>query len=139
MIVRWPGHVPAGRVSDQVWSFWDVPPTLAEIAGAAFSRPLDGVSMRPAWIDPEEPIDRPPLYWEFHEGGFRQAARAGRWKAIRHGLEGPVQLYNLEEDLGESSDVAADHPGVVDAMERFLREARTESRDFPVTASEPKL
>jgi arylsulfatase A-like enzyme len=83
MIVRWPGKVPAGVTSDQVWAFWDFPPTAAEIAGTVPPKGIDGVSVLPALLGKSN-IEHSPLYWEFYENGFEQAARVGDWKAVRH-------------------------------------------------------
>jgi hypothetical protein len=57
--------------------------------------------------------ERGPLYWEFHEGGFAQAVRAGSWKAARRGLNGAVDLYDLSADAGETRGVAARRPALV--------------------------
>jgi len=65
------------------------------------------------------------LYWEFHERGFAQAVRMGRWKAIRHGTEEPLELYDLAADLGEAKNVAADHPDIVARIQAYLQTART--------------
>ena len=67
------------------------------------------------------------LYWEFHEKGFEQAVRMGNWKAVRHALEKPLELYNLKTDLGEQNDVAAEYPDVIATIEAYLKTARTES------------
>jgi len=75
-IVRWPGRVPAGRVSDVPWAFWDILPTCAEIAGAPKPKGIDGVSVLPAWLG-RTMRSHPPFYWEFTERGFEQAARIG--------------------------------------------------------------
>ena len=85
-IARWPGRIKPGAVSDQVWAFWDVLPTLAELVGQKPPPGLDGVSVLPALLD-GKPVEHPPLYWEFHERGFDQAARIGDWKAVRNGKE----------------------------------------------------
>ena len=87
MIVRYPDHVAAGAVSSQVWAFWDVLPTLAELAGARSPEGLDGISMVPALLG-ETAAGRAQknheyLYWEFPERGFSQAVRFGDWKAVR--------------------------------------------------------
>ena len=134
MIVRGPGRVPAGRTSDAVWAHWDVLPTLAELAGAEAPSGLDGVSVRSAVLTSTAASDHAPLYWEFHERGFEQAARMGKWKAVRHGLDRPVELYDLEADLSETADVAGSHPDVVARVEAFLASARTESTRWPVAA-----
>jgi len=74
MIVRWPGHVKAGGVSDQVWAFWDFMPTAAQMGGVESPQGIDGISMLPALLGQAQK-DHDYLYWEFFEGGFRQAVR----------------------------------------------------------------
>jgi arylsulfatase A-like enzyme len=72
------------------------------------------------------------LYWEFHEGGFRQAALLeGRWKGIRSG--GPdraVRLHDLKNDVAEQKDVATEHPEIAKRLGEYLSTARTESTDW---------
>ncbi len=132
MVVRWPGHVPPGTTRDDPWAFWDVLPTLAELAGVASPAGLDGVSQVGAIVgDVGANRDR-FLYWEFHEGGSKQAARLGRWKAVRPALGIPLELYDLATDPGEAVDLAGQHPEVVARFEAYLRSARTESADFPL-------
>jgi arylsulfatase A-like enzyme len=130
-IARWPGHVKAGAVSEQVWAFWDILPTLAELTAQKPPAGLDGVSILPALLEGKV-VERPPLYFEFHERGFDQAARIGDWKAVRHGLKLPVELYDLKGDLGERRDVAAGHPEVVKRFEDYFKSARTESATWPI-------
>lgn len=132
MIVRWPGHLEAGSVSDAVWAFWDVLPTLAELAGVPAPSGIDGVSQVPTILGEGKPAPREFLYWEFHEGGFKEAVRTGDWKAVRPGSGKPLELYNLKDDIGEKHDVAAKHPDVVARIEAYLRTARIDSPDFPV-------
>jgi arylsulfatase A-like enzyme len=125
MIVRWPGKVPAGTVSDAVWAFWDVLPTLAALAGASTSLTLDGIDITTALVG-NPPPRHDFLYWEFHEGGFRQAVRVDDWKAVRLAPSKPLELYNLKVDQGEAHNIAADQPGVVTRIEAYLKIARTE-------------
>ncbi len=127
----WPGTIRAAQVSDHVWAFWDILATCAELAGVAAPRATDGVSIVPALTGGKQPRHE-YLYWEFHERRFHQAARMGPWKAVRLGRRRPIELYNLEEDLGEKRDVAARHPGVVKQMEEILEWARTDTPDWPV-------
>lgn len=110
MIAHWPGHVPRGRTSEALWSFADVMPTFAELAGATCPERTDGISVVEALLDPEKRDDDRFLYWEFYEGGFKQAVRRGKWKAIRFGWEGPLLLFDMIEDIREADDVAKDHP-----------------------------
>ncbi len=135
MIVRWPGKIKAGAVSDQVWMFQDFLPTVAELAGAKDPANTDGLSIAPTLLgEPKWQKQHEFLYWEFHEGGFKQAVRMGDWKAVRLKPDGPLELYNLKEDVGEKQDVAAKHPDVVAKIEVYLKTARTESEHWPIKA-----
>ena len=82
--------------------------------------------------------DHDYLYWEFFEGGFRQAVRMGDWKAIRKGLQGEVELYDLRDDPGETRDVASTNPTVISKAAEALRKARTDSPEFPVEGQQKK-
>ena len=76
-----------------------------------------------------------PIYWESHDGGgFQQAVRLGPWKALRNGLQGAVELYDLSVDPGEKANVAAAQPAVVRRIEEFLANARTDAPEYPVSA-----
>ena len=125
MIARWTGVIPAGRTSDHPWAHWDILPTLAEIAGARAPAGLDGMSMLRALRGQAQPT-HDAFYWEFHERGFEQAVRMGDWKAVRHGPDKQLELYDLRNDLAEKTDVAAAHPDLVKRIEQYLATARTE-------------
>jgi arylsulfatase A-like enzyme len=132
-IARWPGKVPAGTTSDFAGAFWDVLPTLAELAGAGGKVPtgLDGVSFVPTLRgnrDRQKQHDY--LYWVFYERGGAEAVRQGKWKAVEQPLGTPVQLYNLEEDLGEQKDVAGQHPERVEKLRAVMKEAYVPSPDW---------
>lgn len=130
-LARWPGRIKAGVTSDQVWAFWDVFPTLAELTGQAIPAGLDGVSILPAMLEGRY-VDHPPLYWEFHERGFDQAGRIGDWKAVRNGQRGAIELYDLKADPAEREDVASRHPEMVKRFDAFFRTARTDSPIWPI-------
>ncbi|HKQ39279.1 MAG TPA: arylsulfatase [Verrucomicrobiae bacterium] len=142
MIVRWPGKVPAGKVSDQVWAFWDFLPTAAEIAGEAAitnvpTNHIDGISMLPTLLGRKQTNQHEFLYWEFHENGSKQAVRMGDWKAVRLAPKQPLELYNLKTDRPETNNVAADHADIVSKIEKYLLTAHTESERWPIrTAAE---
>jgi len=131
MIVRWPGKAEAGKVDHHPWAFWDFLPTAAEVAGVDPPGGIDGLSMLPEILGHKEK-DHDPLYWEFHERRFAQAVRMGRWKGVRYGLNGPLELYDLESDIGERNNIAAQRPEIVARMEDYLKTARTESKYWPV-------
>lgn len=130
-IARWPGHIKPGVVSDQVWCFYDVFPTLADLVDAPAPTGLDGISFLPAMLEGKN-VEHPPLYWEFHEGGFFQAARMGNWKAVKNGKDGPIELYDLAKDIAEEHDVASAHADVVAKFAEFLKAARTESTQWQI-------
>ena len=131
-LARWPGKIKPGQVSDQVWAFWDVLPTLAELGGGKAPSGIDGISMVPALLGKTQK-QHEYLYWEFHERGFRQAIRMGDWKGVRLAKGAKIELYDLKKDLGEENDIAGQHPDVVSKIERLMETARTESKEFPVT------
>jgi len=130
MIARWIETIPAGRVSNHPWAHWDILPTLAEFAGARVPEGLDGMSMARALRDTPQ-ATHSFFYWEFHERGFQQAVRMGRWKAIRMKVDASLELYDLEADPGEQRDVAAANPDVIAKVEEYLKTARTESDRWP--------
>jgi len=129
MIVRWPGHVPSGATSEQVWAFWDVLPTLAELVGARPPAAIDGISMLPSIIGEQAAghaqQNHDYLYWEFPERGFAQAVRVGNWKGVRQQPGAAIELYDLASDLSEQHDVAGAHADIVAHMEAIMGEAHT--------------
>src|SRR5262249_16809831 len=104
MIVSWPGRIKAGATSRQVWAFWDFLPTMDEIAGASIPAGIDGISMLPALLDKQQ-RNHEYLYWEFHEGGFKQAIRIDEWKGLRLAKGQMIELYDLANDPGETANV----------------------------------
>jgi arylsulfatase A-like enzyme len=138
MIVRWPGHAPAGRVDTTPWYFPDVLPTLADIVGQPAPQ-SDGVSVRKLFSGQAQPeLESRPLYWEFYEGGFRQSARLGFWKAVMPRLGAPIELYDLRKDMSEAQNVAERQPAVVAQFAQFLKDSHTDSPTWPVRAKPRK-
>lgn len=130
-IVRWPGHIPAGRVSDHVTWFADFLPTAAELAGVQAPRGLDGVSLVPTLLGRQRDQRQSRyLYWEFYERPSKQAIRQGDWKAVAVPFGGPIQLFNLRDDPGEEHDIAAEHPRIVRRLRRLMNEAHVPSPDW---------
>ncbi len=132
LIARWPGQIRAGQVSDLVWAMWDFLPTMAELVGREVPAGLDGLPMLAGLRGQAPARQHHHLYWEFHERAFVQAVRMDDWKGVRRGLDGPLELYNLADDLGEQRNVADRHPEIVARIEAVLATARTESERWPV-------
>jgi arylsulfatase A-like enzyme len=80
------------------------------------------------------------LYWEFHEQGCKQAVRKDDWKAVRLDVsknpEAPIELYDLSIDVGETNDVAAAYPEIVEVMRQIMTAAHAKSELFPLFPSE---
>ena len=129
MLVRWPGTIAAGGVSDAVWSHADFLPTASALAGGQLPAAIDGVSVLPTLLGREQSFDR-SLYWEVHRP-FAQAVRRGRWKGIRFGTRELLVLYDLEADRGETTDLASEHPELVHELELLLDTERVETPDWP--------
>ncbi len=125
MIARWPGKVEAGSESDYIGAFWDVMPTLSRLAGAKAPDDIDGISFLPTLLGRDRQRKHKYLYWEFFN---RQAIRMGKWKAVRLKPDADLELYDLSEDIGETNNVAAEHPRVVKRIEEHFADARTESK-----------
>ena len=135
MIARWPGRIKAGSISDHVSAFWDFLPTCCDLVGAEAPEGIDGISMVPTLLGrPGEQREHDYLYWEFHEQGKRQAVRMGDWKGIRQNVaknpDGPIELYNLKNDISEKSNVAVRHPSIVAKIEAYMKAARTPSEHW---------
>jgi len=127
-IAWWPGKIAPGSTSDHAGYFADFMPTAAEIAGTMAPTARDGISFLPTLLGkPSEQKQHAYLYWEFYEGGSAQAVRMGKWKGVARPFGGPIELYDLETDLGETTDLAAGHPDVVAKIRAAIKEAHVPS------------
>lgn len=139
-LARWPGKVPAGRVSDEPWAFWDYLPTAVELAGAKLPSGFetDGHSLVNFLTGGPAP-KREYFYWELHErgnGGPIQAVRFDQWKALLSKLGQPLELYDLAADKAESHNIAADYPDLVAKAEGYMRAAHRDDPNWPMKAFE---
>lgn len=141
MIVKWPGKVQAGARSGHVSAFWDVLPTVCEIAGAPVPAGLDGISFLPALLGKPQKTHN-HLYWEFNETidfkktQYKQAVRKGKWKGIYYVKEEEFELFDLSEDLGETTDLTAEYPEVVSELREIMQSSHAPSKRFPLTKEE---
>lgn len=128
LIVRWPGHVEAGRDTDVVVTTPDFYPTLLEIAGVPRAKdyPLDGVSLVPV-LEGADVLARDAIYWHYphyHHSAPAGAVREGDWKLIEFYDDGHIELYNLRDDIGETKDLATDVPDKAAALQNSLAQWR---------------
>jgi arylsulfatase A len=153
-IFRWPGRIAAGTTSDQPLSGVDVLPTLCELANVRIrrDRKIDGTSVLPIF-DGMTLLRETALYWQFNRARSepKVAMRIGRWKILAR-LSGPepkrgadlvetemqamknaeltgFELYDLEEDIGETDNLASEHPRQLAAMATELKKMYREVRD----------
>ena len=131
MIARWPGKVAAGTETDLISAFWDVMPTVAEMAKVDAPTDIDGISFLPTLLNRDGQKQHDYLYWEFHEKKGRVAIRKGNWKGVRYNVSidahSPLELYDLSADPQEQYNIAMQHPDVVAELDLLMKNARTES------------
>ena len=135
MIASWKGKIEAGSTSDHISAFWDVMPTIAELAEVQTPQDIDGISFLPTLLgNKDQQKKHEHLYWEFHERGGRIAVRKGEWKAVKYKVgENPdalPELYNLANDIGETNNVADEYPEITREMDSLMRVSRTPSPVF---------
>ncbi|MFH1942338.1 MAG: sulfatase-like hydrolase/transferase [bacterium] len=148
-IMRWPGHIPAGTVCRRMAATIDLLPTIAEIAGAPLpDRPIDGVNILP--LLKGEKNANPRDHYYYYYGEQLRCVRQGKWKLHfpheyrsyegvepgNDGFPGPyargktgLELYDLENDIGETTDVTDQHPDVVERLQALAEKAREDLGD----------
>ena len=140
-IARWPGHVPAGKVSDHICAFYDLMPTFCDVAGIKNYEKkyrnkekevdyFDGISFAPTLLGKKKQKQHDFLYWEFNETN-QIAVRMDDWKLIVK--KGKPFLYNLKTDIHEDNDVALQHPDIVEKLKKVIFEQRIPNPYFSVT------
>jgi arylsulfatase A-like enzyme len=148
-IARWPGRIPAGAACTEMAATIDLLPTLARLVGAelAEDRPIDGKDIYPL-LTAQPGATTPHEAYYFYWGRDLQAVRSGKWKlhfphAYPHvespGADGKpgkvvprkieLSLFDLESDVAETTNVAADHPEVVKLLQQLAERARRDLGD----------
>jgi arylsulfatase len=130
MLARWPGKIEAGTTSALAAAGYDMFATIAELGGTAASDDTDGISFAAELVGKNARQERHDyLFWDFAGYGGQLAVRRGRWKGIktniRNAADALLELYNLEENPGETRNVAVDFPNIARDMEHIMLEART--------------
>lgn len=130
-LARWPGQVPEGRTSEHISGFQDILPTLADLAGVKNLPRTDGLSLVPELTGKsDKQAKHPHLYWEFYEQGGKTAVVQGHWKGVRRDIlkkqDAPLELYNLETDLGEEKNLGSQYPDRVKAFLAIMESEHVE-------------
>lgn len=129
-IVNFPHRIQPGQVKDNLIYFPDVMPTLAEYAGAQTPSGIDGISLKPLFEGEELDTDSRILYWEFP--GKQTAIRQGKWKAVSVKTDAEFELYDIEKDPNETTDLAKKYPDVLSRLKKEIGNTRSESPYWPV-------
>ena len=133
LVAFWPGKIKPGTTSNHISAFWDFLPTVCEIVEINPPEKTDGISYLPELLGKEQKA-HDCLYWEFHEGGGKQAARMGDWKVVRLNMsnnpDAPIELYNLAKDEGEQNDVADENPEIAKQMADIMTKEHVYSKEF---------
>ncbi len=143
LIARWPGKIKPGTQTDLLSAFWDFFPTCCDLIGVKTPGDIDGISMLPTLVGEPQKQKHEYLYWEFRSYGAQQAVRLGKWKGYRKDItktpNPPLELYDLDTDIGEQNNVAASHPDIVAQIEQIMAEAHEYSGYFPILPGEANL
>jgi arylsulfatase A-like enzyme len=143
-VMRWPGRLPAGRVSDEITTTMDLMPTLARLAGTTEpqDRIIDGRDLMPLLAGKTDKGPHEAYY--FYKHTILYAVRSGHWKLVlprpyrpkNIGWYGRLQeevreltLYNLKDDIGETTNVAPQHPDIAARLQWLLERARKDLGD----------
>jgi arylsulfatase A-like enzyme len=122
MIARWPGKIPAGRVSDFTWAAWDFLPTATDIALIQPPGNIDGISVLPVLFGQTQTNRHESFQWELKTGrNVWHTVRQGDWVAVQPKTGAPPELYNLKSDPGETNNVADKNPDVIKKFENLLK------------------
>jgi uncharacterized sulfatase len=132
-IVRWPGKAIAGAVCSEPAMTMDIYPTLLSAAGIevpANAQPIDGRSLLPLLSDPSATLDRDAIFWHYphyHHSRPSSSMRSGKHKLVHFYDDDRVELYDLENDIGESHDLAAENPQLAADLRQRLDGWRTDT------------
>jgi arylsulfatase A len=142
-LIRWPGHISAGRVCDDLLSTLDLLPSFAALSGATLQDGVkrDGFDASAIWLGSTDARSRYDetgfFYYHFDQ---LQAVRSGPWKlylplekTLRMGKDRPpqpLQLFDVRHDVSETHEVSAQHPDVVQQLTKLAAQARADLGDF---------
>jgi arylsulfatase len=137
MVVRWPGHIKAGTVTDLISANYDAMATFADLAGCPVPAETDGISFLPTLLsESKQQKKHKYLFWDFAGYGGQLAVRMGRWKGIKRNLkknpDAPLELYDIHKDIAEKHNVADQYPEIAKEIEQIMITARTcpETKSF---------
>jgi len=130
MIASWYKKIKPGSESDHISAFWDVMATLSEVSGGITPDDTDGISFLPELLGKDQQKHE-FLFWDYPEYGGQQAVRMGKWKGMRKNIRKDgnlvIELYNLDNDPKESTNIASSNPEIVEKIRKIMDKEHTQS------------
>ena len=130
-IMRWPHQIPAGSTCPEIATSMDLLPTFAQLANtdAPADRVIDGKDIRPLMFGEQDAASPHEAFFYYFRDNI-DAVRSGKWKLhIRKGDAAVKELYNLETDIGETTNLYDQYPEVVQALEATIQTCREDIGD----------
>jgi len=134
MIVTWPGRIQPQTSTRLVCGHVDAIATIADAVGIDLPADADRISYLPTLLGRDsDQAQHSFMFWDYPEYGGQIAVRWGKWKGVKRELgkkiDSPLELYDLDADIGEQENVVADHADVAERIEKMM----LEQRDPPLT------
>jgi len=136
-IASWPGSIAPSTTSDALLTTMDIYPTLLEAARARITQIIDGTSFLGSLLGGPDPDPDRLLFFSRREGGLRfggktiEAVRQGPWKLLQNSPYAPLELYNLERDPLETTDLSSAEPDVFRRLAAELRQYVQDAGNVP--------
>lgn len=130
-VMRWPGQIPAGAVSNELVTSLDLFSTFVQLSGGDLpdERILDGQDIRPLMFDDDEAHSKREAFFYYFRDDL-EAVRADSWKLhIRKQGKETLELYNLKDDIGETNNLAESNPQIVTRLKGFLEKCKADIGD----------
>lgn len=130
MIASWPSTIQARSTTSHASTFYDVFPTLCEIAKIPIPDHLDGISFAASLMPGQVQKSHEYLYWEFPEYNGQLAIRIGNWKGLitnMHDGNSTFELFDIRYDYKEQKNVADEHPDIIEQMKEIIKKEHRQS------------
>jgi arylsulfatase A len=132
-LIKWPGRLPKGMVSENIFTNTDYLPTLlAAVGSKRIPETPDGKNVLSAWTQPQQTFDRGPIYWHYPHfsnqmGRPAGAIRLANYKLIESYETGTTELYDLATDVSESNNLVGQKPEITAQLHRLLKDWQRET------------